>query len=88
MSDLTRVHDIDNLQRAWRWVKSNPEAAYKRYCRGLYTAYAVAEERSLEDLRERLRRGTYTPTHATKIAFPKPSGILRPYSILTVEGLD
>lgn len=85
MSDLTRVHDIDNLQRAWRWLKSNPDAAYKRYCRGLYTAYAVAEERSLNDLRERLRRGTYTPTHATKIAFPKPSGILRPYSILTVE---
>jgi Reverse transcriptase (RNA-dependent DNA polymerase) len=85
MSDLARVREISNLQRAWRWVKSNPDAAYKRYCRGLYTAYAVAEERSLIDLRERLRRGTYTPTHATKIAFPKPSGILRPYSILSIE---
>lgn len=85
MSDLTKVYDIDNLRRAWKWIKSNPEATYKRYCRSLYTAYAVADEASLADLRKRLRTGTYEPQHATKIYFPKASGILRPYSILTVE---
>lgn len=85
MSNLTKVYDLDNLKRAWRWIKSNPEATYKRYCRDLYTAYAVADDVSLTDLRQRLRKGTYTPTHATKIFFPKSSGILRPYSILTVE---
>ncbi|MBI3861050.1 MAG: hypothetical protein HY290_04060 [Planctomycetia bacterium] len=85
MSDLASVWEINNVQRAWRWITSNPEATYKRYCRDLYTAYAVADDVSLADLRLRLRKGTYSPAHAAKILFPKSSGILRPYSILTVE---
>lgn len=85
MGDLDRASDANNLQRAWRWIKSNPEATYKSYCRSLYTAYAVADEAALDDLRDRLRRGVYEPSHATKVYFPKASGILRPYSILTVE---
>ena len=85
MGDLDRAYDPNNLRRAWRWIKSNPEATYKSYCRNLYTAYAVADEDALDDLRDRLRRGIYEPSHSTKIYFPKPSGILRPYSILTVE---
>jgi hypothetical protein len=85
VGDLQRAAEPGNLSRAWRWIKSNPEATYKSYCRNLYTAYAVADEVALADLRDRLRRGVYEPSHATKIYFPKSSGILRPYSILTVE---
>ncbi len=85
MSDLDRAYDLDNLRRAWRWIKSNPEATYKTYCRSLYTAYAVADEPALSDLRDCLRRRLYVPSHSTKIYFPKPSGIVRPYSILTVQ---
>jgi hypothetical protein len=85
MSDTTLMYDLDNLRRAWRWINTNPDATYKQYCRSLYTAYAVADEVLLADLRKRLREGTYRPSHATKIYFPKSSGILRPYSILTVE---
>lgn len=85
MTDIDEAYDLANLQRAWRWVKSNPEAAYKTYCRDLYTAYAVADASALVDLRDRLRRGVYQPSHSSKVYFPKPSGILRPYSILTVE---
>ena len=85
MTDLEHAYDLSNLQRAWRWVKSNPEAAYKTYCRNLYTAYAVADEQALVDLQDRLQRNVYEPSHSTKINFPKPSGILRPYSLLTVE---
>ena len=85
MDDLDRTSDAKNLRRAWRWIKSNPEATYKSYCRDLYTAYAVADEAALDDLRDRLRRAVYEPSHASKVYFPKASGILRPYSILTVE---
>lgn len=75
----------ENLHRAWRWLKSNPDSTYKHYCRDLYRAFAIAEDVLIEDLAGRLKRGIYTPSHASKLYFPKSSGILRPYSILTVE---
>lgn len=85
MADLDRAHEGENLRRAWRWIKSNPEATYKNYFRSLYTAYAVSDEDALDDLRDRLRRRIYEPAHSSKVYFPKASGILRPYTLLTVE---
>jgi hypothetical protein len=58
---------------------------YKRYFRAAYSAYAIADVKIISDLRERLRQGSYEPTHSAKLYFPKRSGILRPYSLLTVE---
>lgn len=82
---LDELTDQKNLLRAWRWLRSNPDACYKSYCRDLYSAYAVAEEALIKDLRDRLRRGIYNPSHACKLYLPKPSGVLRPYSILCVD---
>ena len=80
-----RLWDSDNLARAWRWVRSNPDRGYKTYFRELYSAYAVADDALLQHLGDRIKRGIYHPTDATKIFFPKASGILRPYSLLSVE---
>ena len=85
MTDLKKVRSIDNLKRAWRWIRSNPDASFKSYFRNLYRNYAAAEDPLLIDLSDRLRRGVYTPANACKIFFPKSSGILRPYSLLSVE---
>ena len=85
MSDLDRVKSQDNLHRAWRWIQSNPDANYKSYFRHLYRNYAAAEDVLIEDLADRLRRRVYQPIAACKLFFPKPSGILRPYSLLTVQ---
>ena len=85
MSDVGQIYDRKNLRRAWRWIRSNADATYKSYFRHLYRNYAVCEEALLDDLADRLKRGVYAPTKATKLFFPKPSGILRPYSLLTVE---
>lgn len=85
MADLDRLRNIDNLRRAWRWIRSNPDAAYKSYFRHLYRNYAVADEALLADLADRLKRAVYQPSDACKLFFPKSSGILRPYSLLTVE---
>lgn len=87
-STMTTIQDLthrDNIYRAWRWIRSNPDAAYKSYFRDSYTVFAVADDLLLADLRDRLRRGVFEPTNACKIYLPKPSGILRPYSLLTVE---
>lgn len=39
----------------------------------------------MADLADRLKRGVYHPSGVCKLFFPKASGILRPYSLLTVE---
>lgn len=85
MSNLRRAWDLANLRRAWAWVRSNPDRAYKSYFRELYSAYATADEALLRHLADRLNRGIYQPTDACKIFLPKPSGILRPLSLLSVE---
>ena len=85
MPDLDQFRHPDNLQRAWRWIRSNPDATYKSYFRALYQHFAVAEKALLDDLSDRLRRDIYEPEPSCKIFQPKPSGILRPISLLSVE---
>ncbi|MBA3773097.1 MAG: RNA-directed DNA polymerase [Ramlibacter sp.] len=45
----------------------------------------MADDAQLEHLQNRLARGIYSPSNACKIFFPKPSGILRPYTLLCIE---
>ena len=85
MSAISEFHDRINLELAWAWIKSNPDAMYKHYCGDLYARFAIADDLLLDDLQDRLHRGIYEPQYATKILIPKKSGILRPYTILTVE---
>jgi hypothetical protein len=85
MSNLRLVYDPTNLGRAWRWILSNPDAIYKGYFRSLYANYGVASTELLKDLGERLLRGVYEPGPSCKLFLPKPSGVLRPFSLLTVE---
>lgn len=85
MSGMAQLCSPENFQRAWRWIKSNPDAGYKSYFRNLYRIYSIADNALLDDLRGRVKRGVYQPKRATKLFFPKPSGILRPYSLLDIE---
>ncbi len=85
MSLLKDAYDPKNLERAWRWIRSNPDSEFKSYFRSAYAQFALADLALLDDLRKRLKRGTYQPSHACKIFYPKRSGILRPYTLLTVE---
>ena len=85
MSDLDQLRHPENLRRAWRWLRSNADASYKSYFRPLYQHFAVAEDALLDDLADRLKRDIYEPEPACKLFHPKASGILRPYSLLSVE---
>lgn len=84
-NSLNEAFALDNLHRAWRWTLTNTEALYKNYFRRTYEAYATADDKLLNHLRDRLRRDIYEPTDACKIYFPKKSGILRPYTLLCIE---
>jgi len=85
VTDLKEAFHLDNLRRAWRWLNTNPDALYKNYFRHIYRAYAISAESNLDELHKRLVKGTFQPTHATKLYFPKKSGIQRTYTLLTVE---
>lgn len=85
MGDLDQLRHPDNLRRAWRWVRSNADASFKSYFRSFYQNYSIAEDALLDDLADRLRRNIYEPESACKLFHPKASGILRPYSLLSVE---
>ena len=85
MSALGEFRGRPNLERAWRWIRSNPDPTYKRYCGDMYSRFAVADDLIIDDLHDRLRREIYEPKHSCKLLIPKKSGILRPYTILTVE---
>jgi len=85
MNCLRAIRDIDNLNRAWRWIRSNPDPQYKAYFRAIYSAYAICADELLKDLSDRLKRNIYVPSPACKVFLPKPSGVLRPYTLLTVE---
>ena len=85
MTDLGRAWSIENLRLAWQRVRSNPDRNYKSHFRSAYSAYAIADEAQLAHLRDRLKRSIYQPGEACKLYLPKPSGILRPYSLLCVE---
>jgi len=82
------LHDafaLDNLHRAWRWTLTNTDALYKNHFRRTYDAYAAADDKLLNHLRQKLRRDIYEPIDACKIYFPKKTGILRPYTLLCIE---
>ncbi len=76
-----------NIQRAWNWIKSNPDRSLKdgygmRY---LYQHFNVIENDLVKHITTELKSGTYNPTPACKVYLPKSSGGLRPYSLLTIK---
>ena len=82
---FSQVYTLSNLTRAYRWVLSTPDPRYKNYFREDYAAYALATALNLRILGRQIRGGRFAPSHASKVYIPKPSGILRPISLLTVN---
>lgn len=85
MTTLDKVFDLNNLRRAYRWTLSNPDALYKSYFRDSYDAFALASDTHLKFLRQKGLAEKYEPAHAAKVLVPKPSGTVRPITLLTVE---
>jgi Reverse transcriptase (RNA-dependent DNA polymerase) len=79
------VFDLNNLRRAYRWLLSNPDPAYKAYFRDAYDAFALASDTHLRWIRQEGLSERYQVSHASKVLLPKPSGSLRSITLLTVE---
>ncbi|NIZ63490.1 hypothetical protein DL239_21265 [Sedimentitalea sp. CY04] len=64
---------------------SNPDAAYKTHFRDSYDAFAIASDTHLKWIRKEGLKDRYEGFHASKVLVPKPSGVLRPITLLKVE---
>lgn len=83
--DLQTAFSKPNLNRAWRWIISSPEPAFKNYFRDVYNAFSISDTQSIDLLHERLIHRTFEANHAAKIYLPKSNGLLRPISLLSIE---
>jgi hypothetical protein len=72
---------VNNLRLAWRRIATGRNLQHKRFFRHLYEAYELGLEANLHNLHERLT-GSWKPSPPIRIYVPKPSGLLRPISLL------
>lgn len=85
MSTLSELSNIRNLDLAWNRILSGANYKYKKYFRDLYNTYDVSIQKNIQHLSERLEGQSYQPKEPIIIYEPKPSGYIRPISLLTIE---
>lgn len=83
--NLKQAFSKENLLRSWAWLNTSNGVDYKNYFRNQYKAYGLSLEENLRDLKHRLDKGIYAPSHSIKLYLPKKSGVLRPYTLLSIE---
>jgi hypothetical protein len=64
---------------------SSTDAEYKALFRDSYAAFAISSDTALRQLAKDGVSHRYVPSHASKIMVLKPSGTLRPVTLLSVE---
>jgi len=80
-----RLFSQKNLELAWQRIITGTNHQYKRFFRPLYYAYEIAIDDNLNDLSKRLKGGSYQVNSPTRIYIPKPSGLQRPITLLSLE---
>ena len=81
---LHDVADIDNLRRAWNWLRTDMEDAYIKDPT-FNVDYRYSLEKNLDDLSVRLKEHRYRPQRTTIVEVVKPSYTTRPISFPTLE---
>ena len=74
-----------NFHLAWERIRRASNVQYKQFFSHLYPSYQFAHSAILADLISDLRRGTYQPSPATTVYFPKVSRVLRPITLLSLN---
>jgi len=85
MKHLNKAFTLKNLRKSWQYLNTSSKYDYKNYFRNHYKAYGLSIDDNLKDLQTRLKRRIYSPSHAIKLYIPKKSGILRPFTLLSIE---
>lgn len=83
-AESSRLISIENLSLAWRRVTTGRNLAYKRYYRGVMHVYENASTETIGDLSGRLK-AVFHPAPIGRVFQPKPSGLHRSISLLSLE---
>jgi retron-type reverse transcriptase len=73
------------LLLAWRRITSSSDARYKAFFRHILEAYELSFDKNIDDLRRRLKHGEYIAQTPVRFYVPKPSGLQRPITLLSIE---
>lgn len=76
---------LKNFEIAWERIARGSNTQYKRFFSHLYPSYLFAQPTTLGDLLSDVRSGQYRPSPATVVYFPKPTRILRPITLLSLN---
>jgi retron-type reverse transcriptase len=74
-----------NLLLAWKRIISSKDARYKAFFRYILEAYELSVDKNIDDLRGRLKNGEYVAQTPARFYVPKPSGLQRPITLLSLE---
>ncbi|MBE3128422.1 MAG: hypothetical protein IMZ60_01955 [Actinobacteria bacterium] len=85
MSYWNKLLTKDNFFLAWKRINTGTNIYYKRFFREVYLAYEISHKSNIENLLNRIKGGSFKPCEPDKIFIPKPSGLQRPITLLTVE---
>src|ERR1700735_2218362 len=77
--------NLRNFNLAWDRILRGSNGQYKRFFSHLYPSYQFAAPTILRDLIERVRLGHYSPSNSTTVYFPKPTRILRPITLISLN---
>lgn len=76
---------IGNVKLAWLRTLSGENADYRNLQRIELDSFGWAEDDNLLHLQKELSENSYSPSQATKMYIPKPSGLLRPITVLRIR---
>lgn len=76
---------LSNIKLAWIRTLSGENADYRNLQRIEIDSFGWAEDDNLLHLQKELKENTFSPSQTTKIFLPKPSGLLRPITVLRVR---
>jgi retron-type reverse transcriptase len=76
---------MQNLRLSWRRINTGNNLQHKRFFREAYLVYEASLEQNLKALRQKLLNKAWKPSHGTRIYLPKPSGLQRPITLLSIE---
>src|SRR3990172_9275248 len=74
-----------NFRLAWERVIRGSNSQYKAFFSYLFPSYEFAHQTILRDLITEIRLGIYQPSAAVTVFIPKPSRILRPITLLSLN---
>jgi retron-type reverse transcriptase len=85
MAKMAGCKSLNNIRLAWVRTLSGENTDYRNLQRIEIDSFGWAEDDNLIHLQREFSQNTFSPSAATKIYVPKPSGLLRPITVLRIR---